>query len=165
MREGMVAIAFLATPLLVLPAVLRRYPVASRSSVFALFVVPFVGAATYCFLTPQLSLGTIAVAYPLALVSLGFWAALLAAAGTVALESTALIERTRTVPRVLAAAASGAVVGTAFMLVYSLAGVVVSSGIDTAAVARCAVAGLVAGAIGGGFAGYDVRPSAGVAVD
>src|SRR6266704_3216325 len=104
MHEAMVAIAFLATPLLVLPAVLRRHPAASRSSVFALFIVPFAGAATYCLLTPQLSLGTIAVAYPLALISLGFWAALLAAAGTVVLGSTALIERTRTVPRILVAA-------------------------------------------------------------
>ena len=157
MSEVIFSIAFLATPLLVLPVVLRRHPVASRSSVFALFIVPLVGVVTYCLLAPQISLGAVAVAYPVALVSLGFWAALLAGGGASVLTSTALVERTRTTTRVLAAAASGAVVGAIFMLVYSLAGLVVSSGVDTAAVERCALAGLVAGAVGGGFAGYDVR--------
>jgi hypothetical protein len=162
MTEVVFAIVFLATPLLVLPVVLRRDPAASRCSVFALFIVPLVGVATYCLLTPQLSLGTVVVGYPLALVSLGFWAALLAGGGASVLRSTALVERSQPISRVLAAAASGAVVGTIFMLVYSLAGVVVSSGVDTAAVERCAVAGLVAGAVGGGFAGYDLRPRTGV---
>ncbi len=161
MSEVIFAIAFLATPLLVLPVVLRRHPAASRASVFALFVVPLVGVATYCLLTPQLSLGTVAIAYPVALVSLGFWAALLAGGGTLVLRSIALVERSQTISRVLAAAASGAVVGAIFMLVYSLAGLVVSSGVDTATVERCAVAGLVAGAVGGGFAGYDLRPRTG----
>jgi hypothetical protein len=161
MGEVIFSIAFLATPLLVLPLLLRRHPAASRSSVFALFIVPLVGVATYCLLTPEISVGAVAVAYPVALVSLGFWAALLVGGGALVLTSTALAEGTRTTSRVLAAAASGAVVGAIFMLLYSLAGMVVSSGVDAAAVERCAVAGLVAGAVGGGFAGYDLRPRTG----
>jgi hypothetical protein len=161
MSEVIFALAFLATPLLVLPVVLRRHPAVSRSSVFALFIVPLVGVVTDCLLTPQVSLGTVAVAYPVALLSLGFWAALLAGGGSLVLTSTALVERMPTTSRVLAAATSGAAVGAIFMLVYSLAGLVVSSGVDTAAVERCAVAGLVAGAVAGGFAGYDLRPRTG----
>jgi hypothetical protein len=161
MSEVIFSIAFLATPLLVLPVVLRSHPAASRSSVFALFIVPLVGVATYCLLTPEMTLGTVAVAYPIALVSLGFWAALLAGGGALVLASTALVERPRATSWVLVTAASGAVGGAIFMLLYSLASLVVSSGIDTAAVERCAVAGLVAGAVGGGFAGYDHRSRTG----
>jgi hypothetical protein len=148
------AIAFLAAPLLALPAVLRWDPAASRPSVFALFVVPLVGVATYCFLTP-LGLGVVVVGYPVALVSLGFWAALLAGTGTLVLKGTALVEQSP-ISRVAAAAMSGAAVGGIFMLVYSLVGFVLSPGVDTAAVVRCAVAGAVAGAVGGGFAGYNL---------
>ena len=158
MSEVVFAIAFLAAPLLALPAVLRRDPAASRASVFALFVVPLVGVATYRFLTP-LGWGVVAIGYAVALVPLGFWAALLAGAGRLVLEGTALVEQSLT-SRVAAAAVSGAAVGGIFMLVYSLVGLVVSVEGDGAAVVGCAVAGVVAGAVGGGFTGYDLRRAA-----
>jgi len=155
MGEVIFAVAFLIAPLLALPAVLGRDPTASRASVFALFVVPLVGVATYCALTP-LALDLAIVGYPIALVSLGFWAALLAGVGTLVLKGTALVEQSPT-SRVAAAAASGAAVGGIFMLAYSLVGLVVGPGVDRTAVLRCAVAGSAAGAVGGGFAGYALR--------
>jgi hypothetical protein len=155
MIEVVLAIAFLAAPLLALPAVFRRDPAGSRTAVFAFFVVPFVGVATYCFLAP-LGWSVVVTGYPIALVSLGFWAALLASAGTLILKGTAMIEQNSTF-RVVAGAASGAAVGGIFMLGYSLVGLVVRPEVDTAAVVRCAVAGSVAGSIGGAFAGYSLR--------
>jgi hypothetical protein len=157
MGEVTFAVALFATPLLLLPTVLRRDPAASRSSVFALFVVPFVGAVTYCLLPPQLGLGAVVVGYPVALVSLGFWAALLAASGTLVLRRSPFVASTRVASMVLGAAVTGALVGAGFMLLYSLADRVVSSGLDMTAVQRCGAAGLVGGAVAGAFAGYDLR--------
>ncbi len=163
MTEVVFAVAVFATPLLLVPTVLRREPMASRSSVFALFVVPLVGAVTYCLLPPRPGLGAVVVGYPVALVSLGFWAALLAALGTLALRRTPVLEW-RVFLSVLTAAVSGAVVGAGFMLLYSLADRVVSSGMDMMAVQRCAAAGFAGGAVAGAFAGYDLHSDkAGVA--
>ena len=156
MGELAFAVAVFATPLLLLPIVLRRDPIASRSSVFALFVVPFVGAVTYCLLPPRLGFGAVVVGYPVALVSLGFWAALLAASGVLILRRTPLFAWT-VFSSVLGAAVSGAAVGAGFMLVYSLADRVVSPGMDMIAVQRCAAAGLAGGAVAGAFAGYDLH--------
>ena len=153
MTEVAFAVAFMATPLLLLPAVLRRHSAAFRPSVFALFVVPLVGTVTYCMLSPQLGLAAVVVGYPTALVSLGFWAALLAATGTSVLARAASVAQARAVSRVLCASASGALVGAGFMVLYSL---VVSSNIDVSTVQRCGVAGLTGGAFAGGFAGYDL---------
>lgn len=150
MGEFTFAVALLVTPLLLLPTVLRREPAASRSSVFALFVVPFVGAVTYCLLPPSLGVGAVVVGYPVALVSLGFWAALLAASGTLVLRRTPLVAWTAVGLRVLGGTVTGALVGAAFMLLYC-------SGADRTAVQRCGVAGLAGGAVAGAFAGHDLR--------
>jgi hypothetical protein len=47
MGEAILSAAFYATPLFAPSTLLRRHPAALRSSVFALFVVPFIGAVIY----------------------------------------------------------------------------------------------------------------------
>ena len=137
----------------VVTGVLQRDAIARRSSAFALFVVPLVGVVAYCLLFPQLCLGDVIVGYPVALVSLGFWAALLAASGTLVLRRTQFAAW-GLLSSVLGATVSGAVVGAGFMLVYSLADHIANSGMDMAAVQRCAAAGLAGGTVAGAFIGF-----------
>lgn len=158
MGEVLFTLAFLGTPLLALPRVVRSGPRARRAAAFALFAAPLVGIAAYCALTSR-PLRAAIVYYPLVLVQFGFWAALLGGGGTMLLERTTLVERS-SISRVAAATAVGGAVGGGFMLSFSLVAAAMTSTTSTAANVGLTAVGLAAGAVTGGFAGYTMRSPA-----
>ena len=110
--EIFLSMALYIVPLTVLPFVIRRQPAARGVAVLALFVAPLAGAATYLIKTQRFSPRELVAIYPFALFPLGFWAALLGALTTPALN---YLKAYGSVALIVTAMISGGIIGSVFM--------------------------------------------------
>jgi hypothetical protein len=150
-------------PLGILPLVTRRNPAARGVAILAMFVAPLVAALTFMIASGRFSPFGVLVVYPFAFFPLGFWAALIAALTTPALNYFTSYGR---VVVIGTATISGAIIGSVFMFAFVHLGAVIQPPSRPIDVSLYVVCGLSAGSIVGLLAAWLVErmPSVGRAV-
>lgn len=159
------SLAIYLTPLVFLPYILKRDRSTRRVALLIFFLAPLIGEATSLSLWKEQShpgvatlkfWRTVLLWYPMAIIPLGFWAALLGVVGTRTLRSIAIRFRVRAAALSVIGFFGGAVLGSLFMTIFSLIGSAIQAGRlrPEESLVPYLMAGLFAGSVCGLISGW-----------